>query len=112
MVEISDEELGMLDGFEGHPYVYKREPVTVLASVKKGADITKDATLESIEVLAYIKVDFEYKVDPNPAYLTACQITLNEQFPKCPEAQTLAINVIKNGKFTNLSPKWKMPSIE
>ena len=78
MVDISSEELSMLDSFEGHPHVYERKPVTVLASVNEGADILNDATLETFEILAYIKVDFKYKLDPNPAYLTACQITLNE----------------------------------
>ena len=47
-----------------------------------------------------------------PQYLTACQITLNEQFPNCEEARVLAINCIKDGVFTTLSPQWEMPSVE
>ena len=72
MVDISSEELALLDGFEGHPHVYERHPVTVLAAIKQEADILNDDTLEKFDILAYIKVEFEFKVDPMPQYLTAC----------------------------------------
>ena len=60
--EISERDLKRLDGHEGYPTTYDRRKVTVWTE-----------TNESIEAIAYIKIDQSRALPPSPEYLAVIQ---------------------------------------
>ena len=71
VVDISEQELVLLDGFEGHPRMYQRHPIQVEIFDKEWI---------KMEVICYFKVAFEWKDHPKEQYLTAVHVMLNDQF--------------------------------
>jgi hypothetical protein len=91
VVELNDEELKLLDGFEVHPTVYKREEIEVYLRIANKWEAV------ATKAICYIKVDSKWTTEPHEEYLTACQMLLNETYQTGPET-VLSIKGIDESK--------------